>query len=124
MEPRLVEQCTAAHNASACGDVNGVVRIKIKTDESETDTGDTVCRWQDSSSSCQVALDQSACETLMDEIEYLALFCVLSLLIYTAWITNSYALSVEEGGGRALTSGDADGEEEEVPAAAAAADPP
>ena len=60
----------------------------------------------------------------MDEIEYLALFCVLSLLIYTAWITNSYALSVEEGGGRALTSGDADGEEEEVPAAAAAADPP
>jgi hypothetical protein len=44
-----------------------------------------------------------ACHYALDVVEYVGMSTVVLLMLYLAWISNSYALEIEQGVGRSLS---------------------
>ena len=65
--------------------------------------------WASTAVFCAV-VGESACETLVDALEYAALLVLIPLIMHTAWISNSYALTIEGGVGKSINSDAADEE--------------
>ena len=126
IETTFAGECAAATNGTAClamragfvstGDDPHVapecVWVCLTLVGSQV-SGPQVCPESVVDGSCTTIVDKSACETLIDAIEYLALFVLISLMAYSAWISNSYALTIEGGVGKSINSDD--GADEEKP---------
>jgi hypothetical protein len=104
VRPYLTEACALATNATQCPEVEGVI-----THTGDDSTTDHPCSWDDGGNiggnnhgGCTLVFDEAACEGLLDGVEYIALTLMIALTLHTAWISNSYALAVEQGMGAEL----------------------
>ena len=80
-----------------------MVRVEVNDDSA----GDHECSWSVSEGACTLgAFDEAACETFVDAVEYVAIGSIIALMLYTAWISNSYALEIEQGIGAGLNAED------------------
>merc|ERR1712166_94732 len=91
----IAAECALAHNASVC--LEGVTGLFQAGDDSSHP-----CLWAEGACTLPESFE---CEGMMDGIEYVAMGLVVSLLMYTAWISNSYALEVENGMGAKIAGG-------------------